>query len=87
MELVKSSSIIALDSSRAPHSCSHAQKSSDVSTTRACLRVQDSISGCPAEMKILLVSLIFSIAVIGISGFVKATVLVSLLCLLSKVKG
>ena len=44
-------------------------------------------SGCPVEMKILLVSLIFSTVDIGISGSVKVTVRVSLLCLLSKVKG
>ena len=87
MEPVKSSPITALDRSKTLHSCSHAQKSSDVSTTRASLRVWDFFSGCPVQMKILLVSLKFSIAVIGISGFVKATVLVSLLCLLSKVKG
>ena len=88
MERVKSSSITALDRSRPPHSCSQAQKSSGVSTTRACLRVHDFFfSGCPVEMKISLVLLIFSTVDIGISGSVKVTVRVSLLCLLSKVKG
>ena len=41
MVLVKWSSITALDRSETPHSCSRAQKSSAVSTTRECLRVHD----------------------------------------------
>ncbi|XXG77989.1 hypothetical protein AAC387_Pa08g2026 [Persea americana] len=39
MELAKQNSKTTQDRIKTPHSCSHAQKSSDVSITRACFRV------------------------------------------------